>query len=91
MEVLEQPPFRLATRPRIPLEPLDADQVDEIHQAALSVLSGTGMRVLSPAARQRYAEAGCPVDGEVVRIEPALVESALATAPAPFTLQARNP
>ena len=42
-----------------------------IHVAALSLLENQGMKVLSPIARKRYAQAGASVDEatQVVRID----------------------
>ena len=67
------------------------DQVAAIHVAALSLLESQGMKVLSPIARKRYAQAGATVDEDtqVVRIERGLVAKALATTPSEFTFQAR--
>ena len=67
------------------------DQVAAIHAAALDVLARQGMRVLHPAARDLYARAGARVEGETVRLDPALVAERLATVPGAFTLEARNP
>ncbi len=69
------------------------DQVAAIHVAALSLLESQGMKVLSPIARKRYAQAGATVDEDtqVVRIERGLVAKALATTPSEFTFQALDP
>ncbi|PLL10648.1 methyltransferase [Tabrizicola sp. TH137] len=67
------------------------DQVAAIHAAALDVLARQGMRVLHPAARDLYAQAGARVEGETVRLDPALVAEGLATVPSAFVLEARNP
>ena len=51
------------------------------------------MKVLSPIARKRYAQAGATVDEatQVVRIDRGLVAKALATTPSEFTFQALDP
>jgi trimethylamine---corrinoid protein Co-methyltransferase len=74
-----------------PIEIISADQVGAIHAAALSVLSGTGLRVLHPPARDLYRAAGADVTGDMVRLDPAMVEALLAGVPQSFTLEARNP
>ncbi len=84
-------PFRRLINPFPFAEPLDSEQLDTIHRASLHLLSDMGMRVLSPAARSRFAAAGCAVEGDVVRLDPDLVVASLATAPSTFTLRARNP
>ena len=69
------------------------DQVAAIHVAALSLLESQGMKVLSPIARKRYAQAGASVDEatQVVCIDRGLVAKALATTPSEFTFKALDP
>ena len=74
-----------------PIEVLSAGQVAAIHQAALTVLPVTGMKVLAPQARAFYAQAGARVQDETVFLDPALVVELSATVPARFSLTARNP
>ncbi len=74
-----------------PVEVISADQVEAIHQAALKLLAGTGMKVLSAEARGMFAGAGAEVAGEMVRLEAGLVGDLLASVPGAFTLAARNP
>lgn len=91
MGELEQGPFRPVVRSLAPIEPLTDDQVESIHLASRTVLSDTGMRVLSAEARRHFADAGCRIDGEIVRIDPDLIDTALTSAPSSFSLRARNP
>ncbi|MGC8838085.1 MAG: trimethylamine methyltransferase family protein [Anaerolineae bacterium] len=65
---------------------LSDEQMEEIHWATLELLRRTGVRVLCPEAREIFREAGCWVEGERVRIPPALVEWALAMAPSQVVL-----
>lgn len=88
---IAQRPWGQVPRPYAPTEILSTDHVEAIHQAALRVLAQVGMRVLCPSAREGFARAGATVAGEMVRLDPGLIGSALATAPATFTLEARNP
>ncbi|HET9615482.1 MAG TPA: trimethylamine methyltransferase family protein [Candidatus Limnocylindrales bacterium] len=90
---IAQLPFRTLTNPFRPLEILSADQVEEIHRASLRILAEVGVEVLGTAAIERLAAAGANVDREArrVRLDPGLVEERIATAPAEFTLHARNP
>jgi trimethylamine--corrinoid protein Co-methyltransferase len=90
---LRQLPWRTVVNPYPPIEPLSADQIEAIHEASLRILREIGMRVLLPEARAILREAGADVDeaSQVVRFERGLVERALATVPAEFTLHARNP
>ena len=79
-----------------PFEParvMSDDQVAHLHDAALGVLQDTGVKVLLPEARRRLAAAGATVDDDaaVVRLDRALVAGAIASAPATFDIEARNP
>ena len=87
---ITQSPFARLTRPYAPIEVLSADEVAAIHEAALGLLSDTGMRVLCPAARHRFAGAGAAIEADIVRLPPGLVAEQLRTVPATFRLQARN-
>ena len=88
-----QLPFRRLMSPFRPLEILSADQVEEIHRASLRILAEVGVELLGDRAIDRLAAAGAAVDRETrrVRLDPGLVEERIATAPAEFTLHARNP
>lgn len=73
-----------------PIRVLSKDQVAAIHQAALELLTGEGMRVLDGPAREFYRAGGRVQDG-AVWLDPGLVSERLATVPARFTLATRNP
>ena len=76
-----------------PLELLSADQVEAIHEASLTILSRSGIELLSPRARALLRAIGAEVDeaSALVRLDRELVERALASAPRSFTLTPRNP
>ena len=65
-----------------------ADRIEAIHQTALRVLGELGIKVLNEEARAYFQRAGAEVDADtqLVRIDPALVASALDSAPGEFTL-----
>ena len=90
---LEQPPFRPLCNPYPPFEIISADALETVHQAALRILGDIGINFLLDEAREILKAAGADVDpdGTRVRFDPGLIEQALATAPAEFTLHARNP
>lgn len=87
----EQRPF---AQPRLlhgPTELATADQIEMIHDASLRILRELGMNVLDAETRSILESAGATVDGQMVRFDPAMVETLIATAPPQFTLHARNP
>ncbi len=75
------------------MEVLTADQVEAIHLTSLRILEELGVELMSPRARDIMRAAGAQVDepSAMVRVDRALVERALATAPPSFTLTPRNP
>jgi trimethylamine--corrinoid protein Co-methyltransferase len=90
---LRQLPWRSLTSPYAPLEVLSADQLESIHNASLRILEELGVELMSDRALELMRAAGAGVDGtsRTVRLDRGLVASALATAPASFTLTPRNP
>ena len=84
--------YRQLTNPFEPLRVLSADQVEEIHAAALTILSHSGILVRLAEARRLLDVAGATVnEGEMmVRFDPDMVEAALHTAPARFDIRARG-
>ena len=90
---ITQLPFRSLTNPFRPLEVLSADHVEEIHRTSLRILAEVGVELLGDRAIDFLAGAGATVDraNRRVRLDPALVEERIATAPPEFTLHARNP
>jgi trimethylamine---corrinoid protein Co-methyltransferase len=87
-------PQRPHSQPRLryaPTEVVSADELEHVHLSSLRVLAEIGMDVLNPEARDIFAAAGAIVDGERVRLDADIVNAAMATAPAEFTLHATNP
>lgn len=83
----------MVRNPYAPMEVLSADQVEAIHLTSLRILEEIGLELMSPAARATMRAAGAQVDeaSGTVRLDRAIVDRALATAPASFTLTSRNP
>ena len=73
------------------MDVFSADEAENMHQSALSILEGMGMRVLLSEAREIFAKAGAKVDGETVYIGRDLVEAALNSAPKSITCRAGDP
>ena len=89
-------PAPAATQPRLRFAPVDLvskDELESVHQAALTVLADIGVDILHDEARALLKQAGADVDNASnrVRFDPALVESKIGLAPTSFTLHSRNP
>ena len=85
-----------AGQPQSPFAPLDLvsqDELDSIHQAALTVLKEIGVDFLHDEARAILRDAGADVDpaSRRVRFDPAFVEARIGLAPKEFVLHSRNP
>ncbi len=89
----KQLPWRALVNPYAPIEVLDEEQLERIHDASLSVLEEIGIEFLSDAALDVLARAGADVDraSRRVRLDRGLIAESIAQAPAEFTLHARNP
>ena len=90
---IAQLPWQPLRNPLPPLELVPADALERIHHASLRILAEIGMNFLLPEAREILRAAGAKVEpgSTRVRFDPALIEERIATAPARFTLHARNP
>jgi len=76
---------------RTRLDPYTDEEISRLHDGALWVLDHVGTRVMTAAGRELLLDAGGALEGEdLVRIPPELVERALETAPARFTLHDRD-
>jgi trimethylamine---corrinoid protein Co-methyltransferase len=85
--------YRNLVNPFEPVRLFSDDEIESLHDAALGLLERQGMRVLSPRGRAALAAAGAAVDesSQLVRLEPGLVNQALASVPAETNLVARSP
>ena len=70
---------------------LSEDELYAIHAASLDVLMEIGVKVESEEARKLFAEGGCTVEDEIVKIPAYLVEECIRTAPSTILLAGRNP
>jgi len=83
-------------QPQLPFPPLGLisnDELETIHQAALTVLKEIGIDFLHDGARGMLKEAGADVGSALsrVRFDPSFVEAHVGLAPRAFVLHARNP
>ncbi len=82
---------RLLRNRMSPLEPLDEEQLETIHQLSLDILERQGLEVMGDRALALFAKAGASVDTNgVVRIAPELLLETVAQAPETFTVTPRN-
>jgi len=66
-------------------------QIKELHQATLTLLEKTGVKVLNEEALELLKDAGCRMDdGQIVKIPGKLVEESIQYAPSIVTLYSRN-
>src|SRR6478672_13722450 len=72
-------------------EVLTEEQIDLVHERAMSVLEEIGTDVRHPQALEALAGLGQKIDGERVRWDREFVMEMVAKAPSAFTLQGRNP
>jgi trimethylamine---corrinoid protein Co-methyltransferase len=72
-------------------EVLTEEQLDLVHERAMTVLEEIGTDVRHPDALARLAALGQKIDGERVHWDREFVMEMLAKAPSAFTLQGRNP
>jgi len=72
---------------------LEKQDLDAIHEATLKLMEEFGVRVFGEQAHEIYSSAGCHVDKEtnMVRFPPNLVNDCIESAPAEYTLYARDP
>jgi trimethylamine--corrinoid protein Co-methyltransferase len=87
-----QLPWAEVANPYPPMDVLSADQLEAIHLTSLRILEELGMEVMSSRALKILEQGGAEVDAatRTVRLDRGLVASALANAPASFTLTPRN-
>ena len=90
---LKQLPWRNLVNPYAPIDVLDPERLEKIHDASLRILEELGLEFLSEEALAILAKAGADVDRSTkcVRFDRGLVADHVAKAPREFTLHARNP
>ncbi len=90
---LPQLPWQAVSNPFPPWELLAPEQLEAIHLTSMRILEELGMEVRSAHARSLMRAAGAQVDEatETVRLDRGLVQQALSSVPASFTLTPRNP
>ncbi len=78
--------------PYPPLEPLDAEQLEFIHDVSMRILEEEGIEVIGERALEQFRRAGATVDDSgVVRFDRTLLLETVARAPESFDVTPRNP
>ncbi len=85
--------YRNLKNPLLRQPAFSQDRLEAIHDTALRVIEELGIKVLNDEARSYYKQAGASVDEEsqLVKIDRALVASALESAPGEFIIHGRTP
>jgi trimethylamine--corrinoid protein Co-methyltransferase len=84
--------IKSVTNPRLKLDILSPDDVQQIHAATLEIIEKTGVRFPSKNALKIWEKNGATVDHEtmVVKASPELIETAIKNCPPDYVLAARD-
>jgi len=90
---IHQAPWTIPENRDRPVEPLDEEAVERIHNGAMRILEEIGILFLNDEALGIFKHAGCDVDMETqrVRLDRAFVMEQVKKAPKTFTITPRNP
>ncbi|SLN49062.1 Trimethylamine methyltransferase (MTTB) [Falsiruegeria litorea R37] len=88
--VIDQMPWRLPVNVDRPTEPLPPEGVEAIHEGAMRILEEIGVAFLNEEALGILREAGCKIDGEIVRFDRHWIMEMIGKAPSTFTITPRN-
>ncbi|BAV50692.1 Trimethylamine methyltransferase [Mesorhizobium loti] len=90
---IAQLPWQSVKNPYPPMQLLDEERMQQLHDTSMRILSELGIRVMSERVMDLFASAGAIVDREekTIRIDESLVNEALRAVPSSFTLTSRNP
>ncbi|WP_171178241.1 trimethylamine methyltransferase family protein [Ruegeria sp. HKCCD8929] len=89
--VIDQMPWAPPINTDRPTEPLDQEGIEAIHEGAMRILEEIGIAFYNEEALGLFKEAGCSVDGDVVRLGRDFVMEMIGKAPDKFTITPRNP
>jgi trimethylamine--corrinoid protein Co-methyltransferase len=93
---ISQLPHRQLENRFSPIEPLNEEQVEKIHDASMRILEEQGIEVLGKQALEMFRKGGAQVasindSSAIVKMDRGLVLESIAGAPAEFTVTPRNP
>jgi trimethylamine--corrinoid protein Co-methyltransferase len=86
------PGIKSISKPKLRLEILSPDDIDQIHRTTLAILEKVGVRFPSNNALKIWESHGAQIDWStnIVKIPPRLIEDAMSLAPPIYTLAARQ-
>ena len=92
-DVFSQLPYQELTMNFDPVRLLDEAQIEKIHDASMSILETTGMRIDDDRTRKLFKSAGAEVnEGEkIVKFDRDLIVELISTVPEKFTIHGRDP
>jgi trimethylamine--corrinoid protein Co-methyltransferase len=90
---ISQLPWKQLTNPLPPTKLISDDEVEALHEAALTILETIGIRCQVKEARDIFRQAGAQVDEAEaqVRVGRDIIAEALKTVPSTITMTPRNP
>jgi len=88
---LNQMPWSVPVNTDRPTEPIAPEGVAAIHDGAMRILEEIGVVFLNPEAIEIFKEAGCRVEGDLVRMDREFVMEMVDKAPDCFEITPRNP
>ena len=89
----EQLPIRQLVNPYAPIEVLDEESLEMIHDGSMAILEQVGLQIVNDRARALMVEQGASIDEKTgyVKMQREMVMEKISTIPSVFTLHARNP
>ncbi|MFC4216311.1 trimethylamine methyltransferase family protein [Pseudophaeobacter arcticus] len=88
---LQQMPWHIPQNIDRPIAPLTEEGIAAIHDGAMRILEEIGIVFLNPEALEILKQAGCRVEGDLVRMDRDFVMEMVGKAPSQFTITPRNP
>ena len=91
--LLQQLPVTALRNRYRPIEVLDEESLELIHDGSMRILENIGLQIVNERAKALMLRQGAEIDANsgYVRMDRALVMEKISTIPAQFTLHARNP
>ena len=90
---LEQPPVAQLKNPFPPIEVMDQEALEMVHEGSMHILECIGLEIVNDRARELMVSHGATIDDRTgyVRMDRNMVLETIASVPSSFTLHARNP